>query len=49
MGEHRKAQAYVNSPERRALEPERDKAMKFVCQFIIEEILKSYGRKLVTA
>jgi uncharacterized protein (DUF1330 family) len=34
-----KAQAYVNSPERRALEPERDKAIKFVRQFIIEEFL----------
>ena len=32
-----KAQAYVKSPERRALEPEREKAIKIVRQFIIEE------------
>ena len=31
-----KAQAYVSSPERKALDPERDKAVKIVRQFIIE-------------
>jgi uncharacterized protein (DUF1330 family) len=34
-----KAQAYVNSPERRALEPEREKSVRTVRQFIIEEFL----------
>jgi uncharacterized protein (DUF1330 family) len=31
-----KAQAYISSPERKALDPERDKAVKIVRQFIIE-------------
>ena len=34
-----KAQAYINSPERKALEPEREKSTKTVRQFIIEEFL----------
>jgi uncharacterized protein (DUF1330 family) len=32
-----KAQAYVGSPQRKALDPEREKALKTVRQFIIEE------------
>ena len=31
-----KAQAWLNSPERKALAPQRDKAIKFIRQFIIE-------------
>jgi len=34
-----KAQTYVNSPERKALAPERDQAIKILRQFIIEEFL----------
>jgi uncharacterized protein (DUF1330 family) len=31
-----KAEAWVNSPERKALAPQRDKAVKFVRQYIVE-------------
>ena len=31
-----KAQAWINSSERKALAPERDKAIKFVRQYIVE-------------
>jgi hypothetical protein len=31
-----KAQAWINSPERKALAPQREKAVKFVRQYIVE-------------
>ena len=31
-----KAQAWVNSPERKALAPQREKAVKFIRQYIVE-------------
>src|SRR3984893_9905921 len=40
-----KAQAWIASPERKALEPQREKAVKFVRQYIVEGKYPKRGRQ----